>query len=252
MPLHGPRLAQIGRCRVEKSCTHVSRPGLSHVAAGHLSPKLFARGSSCVYPMKMFPLLFTMLGIGVATVTCCAASANDAILRYLGEPVSAPPNLAAKYTVEGIESAFRALCEQHGVKIKTLTIDRSEFPFLVYGRLEGGREFFRQIDSHLKALPGYSYAGSVGGGSHEGVTVFSLNMIPTSEYPREHVEAIRRRQMVRLQMLAQQAGSPTEVKKRARAHEGCRRGECAGKGARSRRAMSWDPVEQKQAEDEKN
>ena len=156
----------------------------------------------------MKTIRFLIVGFAATTAAFASnSSGNDAIMRYLGEPVSAPAKLAVEYSPQGIEDTFKALCAKHGVKIQTVAVDSREFPHLVYGRLDGGREFFRQIETHMKTLPGYAYAGSVVGGTREGVTFFALNMTPNGEYPKEHAEAIRRRQMVRLQMLAHLAST---------------------------------------------
>ena len=48
----------------------------------------------------------------------------------------------------------------------------------------------------------YNYGGSVVGGSDKGETYFSLNMIPSGQYPSGQAAACNRRLMVRLQMLA--------------------------------------------------
>ena len=153
-------------------------------------------------------ILRSLVGIAAAffldvTYAASPALGNEALIRYLGEPVAAPSGLSAKYNRDGIETAFRELCGRFGAEIEKLDVDASEFPFIVIGRLKGGREFIAKIDSHLKATPGYAYGGSVVGMSN-GVTFFSVSVTPASEYPREHAEIIRRRLLVRLGMLADQ------------------------------------------------
>ena len=99
---------------------------------------------------------------------------------------------------------FRDLGETLGIKIEKLAVDTTEFPFVVHGVVEGsaGGGFFKKIDSELRALPGYTYGGSVTGRTRDGSTYFALNMTPSSAYPREHAETIDRRLMLRLQMAA--------------------------------------------------
>ncbi len=128
--------------------------------------------------------------------------ANAAILAYLGEPVAAPANLDPKYTADALAATFSVLCKERGVTLQQLSVDTTEFPFLVHGKLEGGRDFMRAIDAELRAVPGYAYSGSVVGATREGSTYFSLNMMPTNQYPRADAKAIGRRLMIRLQMLA--------------------------------------------------
>jgi hypothetical protein len=138
----------------------------------------------------------------VEAVAVPASSAiNSALLSFLGDPVPAPPALDAKYSAEGLAAAFRSLCEARGIKIEKIGVDTSEFPFVVYGVLENGRDFFRQIDSEIRALPGYSYGASTSGRTPAGSTYFALHMTPNAAIPREHAEGVRRRLMLRVQML---------------------------------------------------
>lgn len=90
-----------------------------------------------------------------------------------------------------------------GVQVGKLGVDGTEFPFVLHGLLEGekARDFFQRIDAELRALPGYTYGGSVTGRTTEGGLHFSLNMTPSSAFPREQADAIRRRLILRLQMI---------------------------------------------------
>ncbi|MDO8544046.1 MAG: hypothetical protein Q7S40_26690 [Opitutaceae bacterium] len=130
-----------------------------------------------------------------------ANSANAAIMAYLGDPVPPPAVLDPKYTPEGLVAAFRTLCRNVGFEVKQIAIDDTEFPFLVYGIIEG-RQSYQKIKDGLAAMSGYAYAGSSTGSTGSGSTHFSLNMVPNSAYPRSQADAIRRRTMIRLQMLA--------------------------------------------------
>ena len=129
-----------------------------------------------------------------------ASSANAAIMAYLGDPVTPPANLDPKYTPEGLTAAFRQLSQNLGFKVQRLAVDQSEFPFLVYGIIEG-RQSYNALKEGLSAMPGYAYSGSSTGNA-DGSTYFALNMMPQREYPREVADAIHRRSMIRLQMLA--------------------------------------------------
>lgn len=133
-----------------------------------------------------------------------AASASSAITTYLGAPVPAPANLDRRYTPEELSAVFRDLMETLGTKVEKLAVDTAEFPFVVHGRLQSstGAGALKKIDAELRALPGYTYGGSVTGGDRDGSTYFALNMTPSTAYPREHREAINRRLMVRLQAAA--------------------------------------------------
>jgi hypothetical protein len=131
-------------------------------------------------------------------------SSNSAIATYLGAPVPAPANLDRKYSPDELAAVFRDLAATLGIEVGKLDVDTTEFPFIIHGRIEStaGAGFFKKIDSELRALPGYTYGGCVTGRTQDGATYFALNMIPSSAYPREHAEAIGRRTMLRLQMLA--------------------------------------------------
>lgn len=127
--------------------------------------------------------------------------ANRAIMTYLGDPVSPPANLDAKYSPTNLLAAFTALSQKQGLRIERLALDDSEFPFLVYGVLAGKHDF-RELEAGLRQMKDYDYGGSVVGSTDKGGTHFSLNMIPYSQYPAAQAAACNRRLMVRLQMLA--------------------------------------------------
>jgi hypothetical protein len=128
---------------------------------------------------------------------------TTAIMTYLGEAVPAPATLDPKYSAAQLAEAFRQLCAARGVSVAKLGVDTSEFPFVLHGVLDGetARDFFLQIDARLRSAPGYAYGGSVTGRTTEGGLHFSLNMTPSSAYPHGHADAIRRRLLLRLQMI---------------------------------------------------
>jgi hypothetical protein len=127
--------------------------------------------------------------------------ANRAIMAYLGDAVSAPAGLDAKYSPTNLMGVFTALSKKQGMQIERLALDDSEFPFLVYGML-GGKHDFRELEASLHEMKDYDYGGSVVGNTDKGGTYFSLNMIPYGQYPSGQIAACNRRLMVRLQMLA--------------------------------------------------
>lgn len=128
-----------------------------------------------------------------------AGSANAAIMAYLGNPVPPPAELSLRYTPDGLVAACRAACAKLGVELQRLAVDDTEFPFLVYGVINGTHDL-QALPATLRALPGYAYGGSVVGRKN-GLTYFSLNLMPHDQYPRAQREAIQRRLMIRLQML---------------------------------------------------
>jgi len=127
--------------------------------------------------------------------------ANLAILAYLGNPVSAPADLDAKYNPTNLRAAFTVLSRKADLHVKTLEVDESEFPFLAYGVLTGKCDF-QVLEKGLREMNGYGYGGSVVGHTDQGATYFALNMVPHDQYPSDRCD---RRLMIRLQMLADTA-----------------------------------------------
>jgi hypothetical protein len=126
--------------------------------------------------------------------------ANRALLAYLGDPVPPPANMDSRYGKQNLLKAFTALCRKADLVITKLAVDDSEFPFIVYGTLEGAHTL---PDKPLfEDQKGYTYGGSVRGSIGEGSTYFAVNMVPRSQYPEGREKAVNRRLMVRLQMLA--------------------------------------------------
>ena len=123
---------------------------------------------------------------------------NLAILAYLGNPVPPPADLDAKYNRTNLRAAFTALSKKADLRVKTLEVDESEFPFLAYGVLAGKCDF-RVLENGLREMKGYDYGGSVVGHTGQGSTYFALNMVPHEQYPNDRCN---RRLMIRLQMLA--------------------------------------------------
>jgi hypothetical protein len=125
---------------------------------------------------------------------------NAAIMTYLGDPVLPPGNIDPKYTKEAIAAAFQKLCQSLGYSIDRFGIDDREYPFLVYARLNGNCDY-RDVKSALASMPGYAYSGSSTGSGRDW-SYIALNMVPSNTHPRAQREAIDRRMMIRLQMLA--------------------------------------------------
>lgn len=130
------------------------------------------------------------------------ATSNRAIMTYLGEPILPPAGTDPKYSASVVLASFKSLCESRGIRIEQLGVDATEFPFVLHGVLANGSDFFQHIDAELKTIPGYAYGGSSTGRSKDGRMYFSLNITPSSAYPRELSEAIDRRLMLRLQMIS--------------------------------------------------
>lgn len=136
------------------------------------------------------------LGIGLDS------KANLALLAYLGNPVPPTVDMDSRYDKENLLKAFTALCRKSDLVITKLAVDDSEFPFLVYGTLDGVHQLPEK--TAFEEQEGYTYGGSVRG-SYGEQTYFSVNMVPSSQYPEDQQKACNRRLMLRLQMLADKA-----------------------------------------------
>lgn len=132
-----------------------------------------------------------------------ANKSNRALMAYLGNPVPPPANMDSRYNQENLHKAFTALSQKAGLVIMKLAVDDSEFPFVVYGILEGKHTLPEK--EQFDDLKGYTYGGSVRGSTSEGTTYFAVNMVPRSQYPEAQEKTCSRRLMVRLQMLADKA-----------------------------------------------
>jgi hypothetical protein len=129
-------------------------------------------------------------------------SPNRALMNFLGDPVPAPATMDARYNKENLLKAFTDLCRKADFVITKLAVDDSEFPFLLYGTLDGAHTLPAQL---FNDEPGYAYGGCVRGSIGEGSTYFAVNMVPRSQYPEHQEKACNRRLMIRLQMLADKA-----------------------------------------------
>jgi hypothetical protein len=132
--------------------------------------------------------------------------ANVAIMAYLGEPVPLPVAMDERFSPVNLKAAFISLSKKLGLKVVRLDIDESEFPYVIYGLLDGQCDH-RALASAVRQLNGYGYGGSVSGSTPEGGTYFAMNMIPVSQYPQGRSNECERRLMVRLQMFAEAAHS---------------------------------------------
>lgn len=130
-----------------------------------------------------------------------SAGNNRSLMAYLGDPVRPPDALSPDYSPIRLLENFAAMSKKGEVHIKKLAVDASEFPFLVYGILEGANTF-GAVEKELRQAKVYGYNGSVVGNTGDGATYFSLNMIPRDQCPAGQAVACNRRLMVRLQMLA--------------------------------------------------
>ena len=137
------------------------------------------------------------IGVGVAN------DANRALLAYLGNPVPTPAGMDSRYNKENLLKAFTTVCQKADLVITKLAVDDSEFPFLVYGTLDGNHPLPKA--PVFEEQKGYTRGGSIRGSFGGGSSYFAVNMVPDSQYPADKEQACHRRLTVRLQMLADKA-----------------------------------------------
>jgi RNA polymerase sigma factor (sigma-70 family) len=131
------------------------------------------------------------------------AKATD-LLSRLAEPVLPPANLDLRYTPGAVRDEFAQVSQKLGLNVGKLMVDDSEFPFIVYGQVEGN---FRDVKAAFDAAPGYRYAGSVSQ-SHNGSTYFAINITPIETLTdSQDRTAASGRMMARMQILAGKAQS---------------------------------------------
>ncbi|HZM01634.1 MAG TPA: hypothetical protein VFC44_01305 [Candidatus Saccharimonadales bacterium] len=131
-----------------------------------------------------------------------SSKANRALLAYLGNPVPAPDGMDSRYNKESLLKAFTGICQRGNLIITKLAVDDSEFPFLVYGTLDGAHTLPKKL---FEGQEGYAYGGCVRGSDGEDASYFAVNIVPPSQYPPDQEKACNRRLMLRLQMLADKA-----------------------------------------------
>jgi hypothetical protein len=157
--------------------------------------------------MSFRPRAATAICLALLAVTPLASAekkSSDITIDW-GTAALAPGKIDPKYTPEGLTAAFRTLCQRLGYRIDHFAIDQSEFPYLVYGTIEGRRDY-RDLREGLGKMPGYAYSGSTTEVARSGVTYFALNMTPASLYSRDHIgPAPREAIMHRLQSLRSSA-----------------------------------------------
>jgi uncharacterized membrane protein (UPF0127 family) len=125
---------------------------------------------------------------------------NQALMKYLGNPVPPPADLDVRYTVQGLTGTILLAAQKAAISIKNVVVDDSEFPFIV-GVICGGSDF-PKLKSELKKMDGYEYGGGVGNdvNSDGSDTCNVFNIIPYRAFPRDTEEQIYHRLDLREQV----------------------------------------------------
>lgn len=132
---------------------------------------------------------------------------NEALLAYLGSPIEPPANLDARYTAEGLKDAVLEAAHRANIHVKSITIDDSEFPYLV-GVICGGSDAIK-LKKEIKKMAGYEYGGSVGNdvNSDGSDTCNVFNMVPYSAFPHGSGQQIYHRLGLREQVFQEKLAS---------------------------------------------
>lgn len=128
-------------------------------------------------PTPLRTSIFARTGAALALLFALSGPATAAEAPKSNAPAE---KTDARYSAAGLRQAFKALCQMLGYRALVVEIDESEFPYLVYGVLEG-RGDYRAIRDALPSLPDYVYAGSVTAirDQRDGTTTaFALNLTP--------------------------------------------------------------------------
>ena len=144
------------------------------------------------------PLLVTGFAFLMTAGCQVAPTRVEAPGAYVAQTTASGAKIDPYYSADGLRKAFAQLCGQLRYRPINVEIDQSEFPFIVYGRLEG-RCDYREIRSVLETMPGYAYAGCVTSVRGNELTVFALNMTP---HPIAASQSSMQQLMSRMQALA--------------------------------------------------
>jgi len=128
------------------------------------------------------------------------AGPNRALLEYLGNPVEPLADMDARYTAQGLTDAVQRAASNAGIKVKKVTIEDSEFPFLV-GVICEGSDFIK-LKGELARLDGYNFAGGIGNdrNSDGSDTCNVVNIVPYQADPPETYQRVYHRLGLRQQV----------------------------------------------------
>jgi hypothetical protein len=119
---------------------------------------------------------------------------NAKLYRYLGDPIAPPRRLDPAYSPSGIHDAVISAAKKAGVTVKVLTMDISEFPYLI--AISCDDRSFQKLKAEFKEMGDYEYTGSVTSGS---LCIF--NITPIRAIPAEVRVTGRRRITLRMSVL---------------------------------------------------
>ena len=118
---------------------------------------------------------------------------NQALLEYLGDPVSPPADMNAAYSKDGLIKAVQTAARNAGISVQRVEIDDSEFPFLVGVICQEGD--YSKLKDQFRKMAGYEYGGSVGSDTHN-----AFNLVPYRVFPPGASKRVSHRTGLRMQV----------------------------------------------------
>ena len=110
--------------------------------------------------MKVLICHYTFLAVGAALLASggCASNGNRSSALGMNTPRPSSVSVDPRYTPEALIEAFAAVCNALRYQPLRVEVDQTEFPFIVYGVLEGHCDY-QHIRNALFRMGGYAYAG---------------------------------------------------------------------------------------------
>jgi hypothetical protein len=136
-------------------------------------------------------IVAVLLGLLSAGCQKNAAGPNQALYDYLGNPVPPPANMDTAYTREALTGTMQAAAKAAHISLTKVTIDDSEFPFLV-GVVCAHKGDVEKLKEQIRKVVVYNYSGGVGSD-----TSMVMNLVPFTAFPTEAAQRIYHRKALR-------------------------------------------------------
>jgi hypothetical protein len=121
-----------------------------------------------------------VIGAAIIAAGCASSGSERSVVGVdSGRPrAGGSLNIDPRYAPEALRETFATVCKALRYQALRVEVDQSEFPFIVYGVLEGRCEY-EYIRNVLFRTPGYAYAGCFTAIPADGSrTIIAINIIP--------------------------------------------------------------------------
>jgi hypothetical protein len=137
-----------------------------------------------------------------------SAVANALGRTAVQQPVATSKDLQDRYKPEEILAAFRSALKATGTESPDLEVDETEFPPLLFGVISGRRDghYLREVVPAMND-PRYHHNGAMSHDVGRDRMAFSLNVVPSSEYPEAAAATIGAHLHDRLKSLVERAST---------------------------------------------